>query len=59
MKKCYLFILFLGLWAGTTLNAQPYPDLELSMDVATAPTGTAVDLSVRAGQNFQNITNLT
>lgn len=56
MKK-YLssVIILLFLFGANSLQAQ-FPALEVSADMASASSGSTVDISVRAGQNWQNIT---
>ena len=52
-----LFISAFLLMVGT-LKGQIYPPLEMSADMVTASSGSTADVSVRAGQNWQNITTL-
>ena len=55
MKRLFTLLCFLFLVQLGVVNAQSYPPLELSTDVVTGSTGSFVDVSVRAGMNFQNI----
>lgn len=55
MKKHYPVLLFLFFALPQAIWAQ-FPALEVSADVVTAPTASVVDVSVRAGTNWQNIT---
>ncbi len=56
MKKYLVSVItLLLLFAATSLKAQ-FPPLEVSADMASASSGGTVDVSVRAGQNWQNIT---
>lgn len=59
MKRFLPLFLFFALMQSALVYSQPYPPLELSGDVVTSGTGTAVDVSIRAGMNFQNITFLS
>jgi len=39
-------------------NSQTYPPLEISADMVTTSTGVTVDVPIKAGTNWQNITSL-
>lgn len=49
---CLLFLL-----SFSFVQAQ-FPPLEMNMDVVTVPGGSVADVSLRAGQNWQNITTI-
>lgn len=57
MKYIGSVILLLLLFGSSSLKAQ-FPALEMSADQVVTPGGTTVDVSVRAGQNWQNITTI-
>lgn len=59
MKKFLssVILLLFFILGGNSLKAQ-FPALEISADMVSAASGSTVDVSVRAGQNWQNITTL-